>query len=209
VGTPDYCHFGERCFQVHCFGKYGSSYVSGSKVQLFQSPNDLTAWRKFGEAKTLQAAFWRHQGYVDPLDSLSDLLRGEDSDSSTLSSDVPSSPPDNEKSEPELDWPPIPSTPWDDILSDLCGITHSGEPSGLASYQLITQDSEYIVILNGRLSHWQLAPMENLPILGGRGEPTMDPGEGAWPWTGFREGCDVCLVLRGESDSGSTLETGI
>jgi len=40
--------------------------------------------------------------------------------------------------------------------------------------------------------------MENLPILGGRGEPTMDHGEGAWPWTSFREGeypCDVCLIL--------------
>jgi hypothetical protein len=210
VATPDYCHFGDRCFQVHCFGKSRSSYVSGSKVQLFQSPNDLTAWRKFDETEKLRAAFRRHQGYADPMDSLLDSLRGEDSDPSTLSSDGRDSLPDNENAEPEMDREQIPFTPWDDILSDLWERIHSGERSGLASYQIITQDSESIIVLNGHLSHWQVAPMEGLPILGGRGEPTMDPGEGAWPWS-FREGeypCDVCLILRGEGDSGATLETG-
>jgi hypothetical protein len=83
---------------------------------------------------------------------------------------------------------------------------HSGEPSALTSYQVITEDSEYIIVLNSRLSHWQPMPMEQLPIMGNAGDPTLDPSDGACLSTHFRDQedpCDICLALREGSEPGS------
>jgi hypothetical protein len=215
VGTPDYCHFGDRCFEVKCFGKYSSSYVPGSQVQLFQSPEDETAWSKYDQAAKLQAAYRRYHGYVDPIDSINDAVRDDVSDiSALLDGSVDARTADGEPGH-YVDETSMPAelragwTPWDEILSDLGKTTRSGEPSALTSYQVITQDNEYIIVLNSHLSHWQPTPMQQLPIMGNTGDPTTDPSEGACLGSQFRDEehpCDVCLVLRQEAESGSASE---
>lgn len=92
-----------------------------------------------------------------------------------------------------------PWTPWDDIVSSLWETAHCGERSTLTSYQIITRDGEYIVVLDSQLSHWRSTPLDTLPIVGNDGVATVNPLDGAWPSTSFLDGthmCDVCYILR-------------
>lgn len=202
MGTPDFCHFGNRCFQVKCFGKLSTSYVPGSEVQLFQKP-EIATWMAYENAVRLQSMYRELLGSVDPLDDIVEALRDLDGletfrDPTVAVGDIA------HEHRVEGGHTRFLSTPWDDIVTDRWQRAHSGEPSPLTSYQIITRDSEYIVVFDRRLSHWQANPMPEMPIVANTGDVTTDPLQGAWPSESFLdEGnpCPVCEVLRRDSAS--------
>jgi hypothetical protein len=192
MGTPDYCHFGDRCYEVKCFGKNSTFYVPGDKVQLFRNCHDMSVFRRFDEAERLQKAYRKRRGFDDPVDKF--FKDWEESEAKGVGENAsPAIAPEIEV--PDLESFKAPWTPWDKIIPELWHQAHSGDPVELASYQIITRDGEYIVVLGDHLSHWQATPLSHLPTFNNVGEVSEDASEGAYP-ASFSEECEVCLVLQ-------------
>ena len=182
MGSPDFCHLGDRCYQVKCFGKHSTTLVPGSKVQLFRTCEDLTLFSRSDTANRLKRAYLNSQDITDPFDLVATLE--ENSSSGDLEDE-------GWNSESRAQF----GTPWDPIIREMWRQMHEGDPVALHSYQIITRDGEYIVVLNDHLSHWQSKPLSLLSIVNNEGEFTEDPQEGAWPSTEVAD-CAICTILR-------------